>query len=175
MTPTRRRVLKTTGAAVGIAGVLPASTESAVAQSSPELDKYVQPLPIPEVREPDGTREGADYYEIPVVECSEKLHPDLPETTLWGFDGKFPGPIIQARRNERIKVRFDNSHLPTEHLLNVDERIGGTKPDDYPDYEGPVPEVRTVTHFRGLTVEPESDGQADMWNSPGGITGPRFV
>lgn len=170
----RRSVLKASGTALGLVGASPIHTERAVAES-PDLAKYVQPLPIPDVREPNGTREGADYYEIPVREFSERLHPDLPETTLWGFDGQFPGPIIQVRRDDPIKVRFDNSHLPTEHLLNVDERIVGTISDDYPEYDGPVPEVRTVTHFHGLNVEPESDGQAEMWTSPDGVTGPRFA
>ena len=170
----RRNLLKATGATIGLAGGLPISTGRVVAGAS-NLAKYVQPLPIPEVREPDGTREGTDYYEIPIEEFSKRLHPDLPETTLWGFDGEFPGPIIQARRNERIEVRFDNTNLPSEHLLNVDDRIVGTKPEDYPGYDGPVPEVRTVTHFHGLNVEPDSDGQAEMWKSPDGVTGPRFA
>lgn len=171
---TRRTLLKTTGTALAI-GALPRTIDGAVARTSPDLEKYVQPVPIPENREPDGKRTGADYYEIPVVEFSQQLHPDLPETTLWGYDGRFPGPIIEARRNERIEVRFDNSRLPTDHLFDVDERIAGTEPEDYPDYDGPVPEVRTVTHQHGLNVEPESDGQAGMWKSPEGITGPRFA
>ena len=173
---TRRTLLKTTGAALAI-GALPRTTEADTVGTgtSPDLEKYVQPVPIPEVREPDGRRKGADYYEIPVVEFSQQLHPDLPETTLWGYDGQFPGPIIRARRNERIELRFDNGSLPTEHLFDVDERTAGTKPEDYPDYDGPVPEVRTVTHQHGLNVEPESDGQAGMWKSPDGITGPRFA
>lgn len=169
----RRRLLQA-GAVAGVAGTLPNGIGTAVAESSPALEKYVQPVPIPEVREPDGKRKGADYYEIPVVEFEKRLHPDLPETTLWGFDGSYPGPIIRTRRNERIKVRFDNSDLPEEHLLDIDDRINGTDPADYPDYDGPVPDVRTVTHFHGLNVAPEDDGQADMWKSPDGVTGPRF-
>ncbi|NHN46507.1 multicopper oxidase domain-containing protein [Halostella sp. JP-L12] len=139
------------------------------------MDKYVQPLPIPDVRAPDGRRQGADYHEIPLTEFTAQLHPDLPETTLWGYDGQYPGPIIRARRNERIKVQFGNGALPSEHLLSVDERIAGTTPDDYPEFDGPVPEVRTVTHFHGLNVDPENDGQAEMWTSPDGVTGPRFA
>ena len=166
----RRRVLQAS-TALGITGILPFNTGTALAESSPNLEKFVQPLPIPDVREPDGKHNGVDYYEIPLQQFTQKLHPDLPETTLWGFDGQFPGPIIQARQDERIKVRFDNSQLPTSHLLSVHERVSGAKPD----YEGSVPEVRTVTHFHGLNVEPESDGQAEMWTSPKGITGPRFV
>lgn len=174
---TRRTLLRATGTAIATTGVLPRTIEGTTERSAaePELEKYVQPLPIPPTREPDGKRECTDYYEIPLVEFTTRLHPDLPETTLWGFDGQYPGPIIQARRNEPIEVRFDNSSLPRDHLLSVDERINGTEPEDYPGYDGPVPDVRTVTHFHGLNIEPESDGQAEMWKSPTGITGPRFA
>ena len=139
------------------------------------LDSAVQPLPIPEVRKPDGKRKGAEYHDVSITEFTQSLHPDLPDTTLWGYDGTFPGPIIEGHRNQRLKVQFDNSQLPTSHLFHVDERVNGTTPEDYPEYDGPVPEVRTVTHFHGLNVEPESDGQAEMWKSPTGVSGPRFV
>lgn len=171
----RRRLLQT-GAALGVAGVIPLnSTKTAAQSSSPSLDKYVQPLPIPEVREPDGNRDGGHSHRIPVMEFTQNLHPDLPDTTLWGFDGVYPGPIIEAKRNQPLRVRFDNSHLPENHLLIVDERIHGTTPENYPGYDGPVPEVRTVTHFHGLKTKPENDGQAGMWTSPDGVTGPEFA
>ncbi|WP_332898131.1 multicopper oxidase family protein [Haladaptatus sp. CMSO5] len=173
--PTRRTVLKAAGSALTLPALFAGTSAATTAGTSPELEKYVQPLPIPTERTPDGRRNGAKYYEIPIVEFTERLHPDLPKTTLWGFDGQYPGPIINARRNERLNIRFDNSSLPEAHLLSVDERIAGTKPEDYPGFDGLVPEVRTVTHVHGLNVEPESDGQADMWTSPDGSTGPRFA
>ena len=129
----RRRLLQTS-VALGLTGVLPWSGSAAAAET-PDLEKFVQPLPIPNVREPDGKRDGADYYEIPIREFERQVHPDLPPTTFWGFDGTVPGPIIRARRNERIKVRFDNTDLPSEHLFEIDERVGGTTPDDYDDYD----------------------------------------
>ncbi|WP_225336500.1 multicopper oxidase family protein [Halomicrobium urmianum] len=168
----RRRLLRT-GAALGLAGFVPQAAGAST--SSPDLEKFVQPMPVPEVREPDGRREGADYYDVAIEEFEQQVHPDLPPTTLWGFEGSVPGPVIRARRNERIKLRFDNSGLPADHLFEVDDRIKGTSPDDYDDHDGPVPDVRTVIHQHGLNVEPESDGQAEAWTSPDGVTGPRFV
>lgn len=171
-----RRKLLQAGASLGIVGAIPQSMSTVAAESSPTLEKFVQPLPTLEEREPDGTRDGVDAYDIPVKEFTQNLHPDLPDTTLWGFDGVYPGPLITAERGEPIQVRFDNSFLPDTHLLEVDKRIGGTTPENYhyDGFDGPVPEVRTVTHFHGLEIEPESDGQADMWTSPGGAEGPRF-
>lgn len=173
---TRRRLLKAS-ASLGIAGAIPQTSSRVAAQSSPSLEKYIQPLPIPAVREPDSEHHGVDSYQIPLTEFQQNLHPDLPDTTLWGFDGVYPGPLIEGQRNQRMRVQFDNSQLPTNHLLEVDERIGGTTAENHPGYEKsvPVPEVRTVTHFHGLKVDPENDGQADMWSSPSGVVGPRFT
>jgi len=168
---TRRRLLQSC-AALGVASAVPGY---ATAESEPDLEKFVQPLPVPSVREPDGKREGADYYEIPLREFEQNVHPDLPPTTFWGFDGTVPGPVVKARRNERVELRFDNTDLPSDHLFDVDERVHGTSPEDYPGHDAPVPDVRTVVHQHGLNVEPESDGQAAAWTSPDGTTGPRFA
>ncbi len=175
--PTRRAVLKA-GGALGVASMLPMGARRAAA-SSPTLAKYVDPLPIPAVRDPDGTGDGGDYYEIPLEQFSQKLHSDLPETRLWGYDGLYPGKTIEVRRNESIEVRFDNSPLATVdgHLLEVDDRVHGTTAEDYdwPSGEEPAqfPEIRTVTHAHGLHVEPESDGYPEAWESPGGaVKGP---
>jgi spore coat protein A len=172
----RRRLLQA-GAALGVAGVVPQTSTEVAAQTSgsPALDKFVQELPIPSVKEPDGQREGADAYEFQQTEFTHSFHPDLPDTTVWGFDGSYPGPMVEAEQGEPIHVRVDNSELPSDHLLTVDERVDGTTSENYPNYDGPVPEVRTVTHFHGLELAPENDGQADMWTSPDGVTGPRFV
>ncbi|WP_254767282.1 multicopper oxidase family protein [Salinilacihabitans rarus] len=185
----RRRLLQT-GVAVGAGGLLSSSVAadgehsdgdmdmdmpSYEEHSSPELDKYEHEVPIPAERTPDGKRRGATYHEIPVEETTHSFHPDLPDTTIWGYDGQFPGPVLSARKGERLAVEFDNSGLPDEHLFKVDTSIHGTTSENYVDYDGPVPEVRRVTHFHGLKVDPANDGQADMWSSPDGVTGPRHA
>ncbi|WP_265108742.1 multicopper oxidase family protein [Halosolutus halophilus] len=183
----RRRLLRAS-AALGLAGV---ASSNATAEeghdggmgdmgpsynehSSPELEKYSHELTVPEERTPDGKRRGADYHNIPVQETQHSFHPDLPDTTIWGFDGQFPGPILSARKGQRLAIEFDNSEMPDDHLFNVDEQIKGTTTENYVNYDGPVPEVRTVTHFHGLKIPPGDDGQAEMWTSPDGVEGPRF-
>ncbi|MFP8954590.1 multicopper oxidase family protein (plasmid) [Natrialbaceae archaeon A-arb3/5] len=168
----RRRLLQTS-AALGVTGLASHTLGTEVAQSTPDLEKYVQELPIPGVLEPDEQRDGVDYYNIPITEFDQSLHPDLPDTTVWGFDGSFPGPIIEAQKDEPIKVEFDNSDLPDEHLLEVDERVHGTTTENHMHHDGPVPEVRNSIHFHGLNIESESDGQSTMWVSPDGVEGPR--
>jgi len=52
------------------------------------------------------------FYEITLQEAAVKLHPDYAPTTIWGYDGRFPGPLIQATYGEPVLVRFHN-HLPS--------------------------------------------------------------
>lgn len=169
----RRQALKA-GAAIGLIGALPQSALSSSATSSPDLEKYVQPLPVPETLEPDEVRDGRDYYELSITEFTQKLHPDLPETTVWGIKGSHPGPTIAAERGRPVELNVDNSGLPEEHLFEIDTRVDGTTPENHPGHDGPVPEVRSSIHPHGLKISPKHDGQADQWFAPDGTTGPRY-
>ena len=52
------------------------------------------------------------FYQLDMHEAQVKLHPDYGPTTVWGFDGQVPGPLIQAKYGEPILVRFQND-LPS--------------------------------------------------------------
>jgi len=89
---------------------------------------------------------GSDYYEIELIEFSQKLHSNLPPTTLRGYrqtnlgtDGlgantlapdpiKYLGPLIIASRNTPVRIKFTNS-LPTgeagDLFLPVDTNVMG--------------------------------------------------
>ncbi|MCA1593287.1 MAG: multicopper oxidase domain-containing protein [Acidobacteria bacterium] len=55
------------------------------------------------------------YYEIHEKAFLAKSSPDFVQpTTLWGFDGRFPGPLFVARYGEPILVRQFND-LPAEN------------------------------------------------------------
>ncbi len=110
------------------------------------LRKYVDPLPIPHVLR-------GEHHVVPMVPMREKLHRDLPPTRLWGFLGTYPGPTIEVRKNQSIRVRWE-SHLPETHLLPVDPTLHGTMDS---------PAVRTVVHLHGAQVGPESDGYPEAW------------
>ncbi len=124
--------------------------------SSPDLEKWVDEVPRPGVAKPSGTKGGHPRYEIAMHEVEQKLHRDLPATTVWGYDGQFPGPTIEAEQGEPIYVRWTND-LPDEHLLPEDTTIHS----DIIPYD--TPGVRTVTHLHGGNVESESDGHAQAW------------
>jgi spore coat protein A len=169
---TRREYLLATGA-IGtsvLAGCLtePATTTTIADHSSPDLEKWVDEVPRPTVMKPTGTKDSQPYYEVKMREVEQIIHRDLPPTTVWGYDGQYPGPTIEANQGEPIYVRWQNE-LPDDHLLPEDTTIHS----DIIPYD--TPGVRTVTHLHGGNVEAESDGKAQAWFTQDfQETGPKF-
>lgn len=137
--------------------------------SSPQLDRWVEEIPRPGTAEPTGTKGGHPYYEMAMEEIEQQFHPDLPSTTVWGYNGYSPGPTIEATQGEPIYVRWQNK-LPKNHLLPEDTTIHS---DTIPyDLDG----VRAVTHLHGGNVESASDGKAQGWYTRDfEQTGPKFT
>ena len=69
------------------------------------LQRFVDTLPIP--RTVRGS--SATALEIVMSEFRQQLHRDLGSTLVWGYDGVYPGPTIEARRNEPITVTVGES------------------------------------------------------------------
>ncbi len=161
---TRRDLLRA-GLALGAATLIP-GTRSSATSSDVVLEPFVDPLPIPQVLPPrTAVVPGAHFYEIRMQEFKQKLHRDLPPTTVWGYEGRFPGPTIEAQRNVPVFVRWVNElrdpsgALRTTHYLPVDTCLHG------PDTRGSVP--HTVVHLHGGRVPPESDGYPEATLVPG--------
>ncbi len=130
------------------------------------LTPYVDPLPLPAVAQPvSGTSGGAAHYVIAMTEFNQQLHRDLPPTRVWGYGGSYPGPTIEARRNQTVTVTWVNDlrdpqgNLRTTHYLPVDECLRG------PDVTGSTPV--TVVHVHGSKVASENDGQPEAAFPPG--------
>jgi spore coat protein A len=125
-------------------------------------------VPIPDVIQPVGLLNGMPYYEIPITTCAQQVHPDLPATSFWGYNGSFPGPTIEAVTNVPIIVRWRNDLPMSPHLLTVDKSIHGAE-------EG-VPEVRVVTHLHGGHLPSTSDGGPLAWytSGPTPVTGSAY-
>jgi spore coat protein A len=131
------------------------------------LEKFVDALPIPPVLKPKGKLDGIPYYEVTMKQVKQKLHRDLPPTTVWGYNGMYPGPTFEVRRNQPIFVKWKNK-LPFEHLLPVDRTVHGAEPDQ--------PSVRTVVHLHEGRVRPENDGHPEAWFTRNfENVGPKFV
>src|SRR5690606_36152999 len=92
----------------------PSSQSSIATHASPDLEKWIEEVPRPDVIEPTGTKDGQPYYEVEIHEVEQEIHRDLPPTAVWGYDGQFPGPTIEAQQGEPIYVRWKNK-LPDDH------------------------------------------------------------
>ncbi len=124
----------------------------------PSLFGFVDPLPIPARLAPMERNRSRTVYRVRMEEKMQTIHSSLPPTRIWGFEGRYPGPTIEAIRGERVEVVWEN-RLPTHHLFKVDPHIHGAMP--------PAPEVRTVPHLHGARTSSESDGLPENWFTPG--------
>ncbi len=132
------------------------------------------------------TYPGSDYYEIGVVQYTEKMHSDLPPTTLRGYvqlnNGtaagvntvapdpvQYLGPIIVATGDRPVRIKFTNL-LPTTDLrrhlfLPVDTTImgAGTGPNRGTEV---YPTNRATIHLHGGVTPWISDGTPHQWVAP---------
>jgi spore coat protein A, manganese oxidase len=130
-----------------------------------QLKRFVDPLPMLQLarsteRRPDPERPGHEvpFYRMHMRMFQMKVHRDIPPTTFFGYEGMFPGPTIEAFRDQAIQVEWINQ-LPLRHLLPIDHTLCGAEPDK--------PDVRTVVHLHGAKVASESDGYPESWFVPG--------
>ncbi|MGN9837307.1 multicopper oxidase family protein [Nonomuraea sp. H19] len=144
MSPTRRDALRLLGlGAVAVAAVpgcslLAGTPQPQLLTSAAPLPKpFAVPLPVPEVAKPVRSAGGADYYELAERAAEVEVLPGL-RTQIWGYDGRFPGPTIEARSGRRTVVKLVN-------------QLGQP----------------TVLHLHGGHTPPESDGYPTDLVAPG--------
>ncbi len=133
------------------------------------LTPFMDALPIPPVAAPtSGTAGGTARYDLFIREFSYQFHSQLPLSRVWGYNGSYPGPTIEARRNLPVTAVWHNdlhnsgqlgNPLRTTHILPVDTCLHG------PDVTGVVPV--TVTHLHGAHLRSDSDGDPDTAFAPG--------
>src|SRR5262249_54656369 len=83
------------------------------------------PLKIPPVLEPTRQTETQDEYDIVQREAEQEILPGR-ATTIWGYQGCFPGPTIRVRRDRTAVVRHAN-RLSTHTVVHLH---GGMTPAD---------------------------------------------
>jgi spore coat protein A, manganese oxidase len=143
----RREFLKRAGLLGGL--VVPAGvvgrwsgwlkpSPSAALSGSEILDDFAPSPPVvpfqaafrtPPVLKPTRVDSDTDYYDITMRPAVVELLPGW-STTIWGFDGQFPGPTIRARSGRRVVVRQRNE----------------------------LPDAKPSVHLHGGHVEAASDG-----------------
>jgi spore coat protein A, manganese oxidase len=109
------------------------------------------PLPVPPILKPTRTDRTTDYYEITQKEAQVEILPGF-RTTVWGYNGIFPGPTIAVRRGRQVVVRHRNE-LPVPVVVHLH---GGKTPpesDGYPtDLILPAHAKNAVTTHTGHTT-----------------------
>jgi FtsP/CotA-like multicopper oxidase with cupredoxin domain len=130
---------------------LPGSTHSLWPSDVDTADD--RPLPDPLmylITVKDGTQRWTTSKVLPIDAAgNEVVHPvtkvkgatGLPESPIWGFNGQFPGPMINARYGRPVVVRFKNELRP-----KADPRDFGS------------PEGEFLVHLHNGHTAPESDG-----------------
>jgi spore coat protein A, manganese oxidase len=129
------------------------------------LERFVDPLPIPVVIRPKGTRPNPEnsrrlipHYRLAMRTVTSKIHRDVKPTRFWGFGESCPGPTFETRSGEPLLVEWANE-LPKSHFLPIDHGVHGAEADK--------PPVRVVTHLHGARVPAKSDGYPEDWWLPG--------
>ena len=160
------------------------------------LGNYI-PIATPIAGKPGVPADG-DYYEIDLVEYSQKLHSDLPKKTrLRGYRDASPafanlstqylGPLIIAKRDRPVRLKLNNK-LPTGAAGNlfipVDTTLMGagmgplTAAGAPCDPAAPAAncasysENRATIHLHGGNSPWISDGTPHQWTAPAGEVTP---
>jgi FtsP/CotA-like multicopper oxidase with cupredoxin domain len=144
------------------------------------LGQYI-PVAIPDTT----TYPGSDYYEISLVEYTEKMHSDLPATKLRGYEQtnttdptvkdkpSYFGPTIIAHKDRPVRIKFTNK-LPTgsggDLFLPVDTSLMGAGMG--PDGKNMYTQNRATLHLHGGITPWISDGTPHQWITPAGENTP---
>jgi spore coat protein A, manganese oxidase len=141
MKTSRRDWLKYGGlmAPLATVGCMPRRPE---ARLLPSFAPLPAPFEIPLRRLPAADPIENDVYDFTVRAAEARILPGL-TTSIWGYDGIFPGPTIEARSGQPVSLRLRN-RLP----------------------------VPIVNHLHGGRTPPEHDGYpTDLILPPGGFAG----
>jgi spore coat protein A, manganese oxidase len=120
-------------------GCLRPRPEARVIPSLAPLPKpFEAPLPIISSLKPLRSDTDVDFYDVTVRPANARILHEM-NTTIWGYDGIFPGPTIEARVGRRVSLRLRN--------------------------QLPVP---IVNHLHGGRTAPDSDGYPTDFILPAG-------
>jgi FtsP/CotA-like multicopper oxidase with cupredoxin domain len=142
------------------------------------LGKFI-PIATPDTT----TYPGTDYYIIELRQYTEKLHTDLPATTLRGYvqvnsagvpvtANHYLGPLIVANKDRPVRIKFTN-RLPTgtsgNLFIPVDTTYmgAGAGPNG-----GSYTQNRATMHLHGGNTIWISDGTTHQWTVPVGESTP---
>ena len=111
----------------GVAGST--STGRSLVSRAPLPEPFTQRLRIPPVLAPVRSDGDGDHYEITQRVAAAQILPGV-STTIWGYNGIFPGPTIESRSGRTISVTHTNE-LPIPTVVHLH---GGRTPPEHDGY-----------------------------------------
>src|SRR6266853_898744 len=139
------------------------------------LAPFADALPVP--RRLVAARQNG-RLSVPIRAGAHRFHRDLPESSIWGYDGMVPGPTIEAERGEPVVVAWRNeldgtlpvvvttapkaadaSGVPVQCVPGLS---GGT-----PDQNAAALAGHAVVHLHGGLTPASYDGWAENLVAPG--------
>jgi FtsP/CotA-like multicopper oxidase with cupredoxin domain len=140
------------------------------------LTKFSDPLRIPPTLRPSPL-EALPSLTVRMRTAQVKLHSQLPPTTVWAYDGHYPGPTFDVQRGQRIRVAWKNEiagKIPvTDVYLAGDSKVqdmndlglsGGT-----PNPDAAQLPAWTVVHLHGGRTDGGHDGWTENAVLRGGV------
>ena len=124
------------------------------ALASPSVASFMRPLAIPPVLSPVSSDETSDYYELTMQAAQIEIIPGT-LTTIWGYNGLYPGPTIKARSGRRAVVRQINN-LPESMSIHLH---GGHTP---PEFDGHPYDLIPPGTFKDY-IYPNNQIPATLW------------
>jgi spore coat protein A, manganese oxidase len=148
----RRQFVALSGGLIGGAALSQAASEHELAIDP--VRRFQVPLPIPQVLMPTHADPTTDYYDIEQRQARVEIIPGR-RTTIWGYEGAFPGPTIKARRGRAVVVRHAN-RLSTPTVVHLHGSVSPPDSDGFPMDHIMPGESRTYTY-------PNAQRAATLW------------
>jgi spore coat protein A len=160
--------------ATELAGGTAVLTDGPTRPQVSELSPFRDPLRIPPTIRPSGSA----LTTVRMIAKSVRLHSQLPPTPMWTFEGHYPGPTVEVRSEQTVRIAWTNLLRGTSPVKAVWAAPEGPPPGALP-YNRPGsagtlsrPEIAALTpwttvHLHGGHQFAISDGMADSAVTPG--------
>jgi FtsP/CotA-like multicopper oxidase with cupredoxin domain len=157
-----------TASATRLFGGTEVLTHGATTPQVAELTPFLDPLRIPPTLRPSGD----GLTQVRMIGKNIRLHSQLPPTPMWTFEGHYPGPTIEVRSEQTVRIAWTNllrGNSPVKAVWVAPEGPPpGALPYNTPGAGGAParPEIAALTswttvHLHGGHQFAVSDGMAD--------------
>jgi spore coat protein A, manganese oxidase len=148
----RRQFVALSGGLIGGAALSQAASQHQL--TTDPVQRFQVPLPIPRVLRPTHADSSTDYYDVEQREARVEIIRGR-QTSIWGYEGTFPGPTIKARRGRTVVVRHAN-RLSTPTVVHLHGSVSPPDSDGFPMDHVMPGESRTYTY-------PNAQRAATLW------------